>query len=58
LGLSQSGLVIISPNNETMFRAVNIMGDILSQLEGTDLETLEKTGKRMKHKEVISICGN
>ncbi len=58
LGLSQSGLVIIFPTNETKFRAVNIMGDILSQLEGTDLETLEKTGKRRKHKKVISICEN
>ena len=31
----------ISPTNETKLRAVNIMGDILSQLEDTDVETLE-----------------
>jgi len=60
----------ISPTNETKFRAVNIMGDILSQLEDTDLETLEKleksktyletlekTGKKRKQKKVISLCG-
>ncbi len=46
------------------------MGDILSQLEDTDLvtlekleksrtdlETLEKTGKKRKHKKVINLCG-
>ncbi len=59
----------ISPTNETKFMAVNIMGDILSQLEDTDLETLEKleksrtyletlekTGKKRKHKKVINLC--
>ena len=59
----------ISPTNETKFRAVNVMGDILSQLEETDLDTLEKlaksrtyletfekTGKKRKHKKVISLC--
>ncbi len=47
------------------------MGDILSQLEGTDLETLEnlgksrtyietleKTGKKKEHKKVISLSEN
>ena len=60
----------ISPTNETKLRAVNIMGDILSQLEDTDiemlenmeksrtdLETFEKTGKKKKHKKVISLSG-
>jgi len=59
----------ISPTNETKFIAVNIMGDILSQLEDTDLETVEKleksrtdletlgkTGKKRKHKKVINLC--
>ncbi len=58
----------ISPTNETKFRAVNIMGDILSQLEDTDLETLEnleksrtyletlyQSGKKRKHKKVINL---
>ncbi len=71
LGLSQSGLVIIFPTNETKIRVVNITGDILSQLEDTDLETLEnleksrtdletskKTGKKKRHKKVISLCEN
>ena len=61
----------ISPTNETKLRAVNIMGDILSQLEDTDiemlenmeksrtdLETFEKTGKKKKHKKVVSLYDN
>ncbi len=58
----------ISPSNETKTRAVNIMGNILSQLEDTDvetlenleksrtdLETLEKTSKKESPKKVINL---
>ena len=47
----------ISPTNETKLRAVNIMGDILSQLEDTDIEMLENMGKSRTDLETFEETG-